>query len=338
MKIAFLNVTQSIVDRGAETFVHEVSQRLKKKHKVTVLSGKKMPPKRWPFLWRLFIDPHGLAILKFTFESLPTIWREKFDVVVPLNGGWQPALVRIITWLYGGRMVISGQSGMGWDDIVNLWGFPDVFIGISTFAKKWAKKINPLLRVEYVPNGVDLKKFAPDGEKINLKLRKPVILYVGALEPGKRVLETIKAVAKLKDTSLLVVGSGGLKDKAEKLGKELLGDKFLLTKFSYEELPAVYRAADVFTIGSKAHYSFEIVLVEAMASGLAVVTNNDPIRREIVGDAGLFVNPENTEEYSKTLERVLKTKWGDKPRKQAEKFSWDKIADQHNNLFKEVVK
>lgn len=333
MKIAFLNITQDIVDRGAETFVREVSQRLRKEHKVTVLSGKKAPPKRWPFLWRFFIDPNGLSVLWFTLRNLPVIWREKFDVVIPLNSGWQPAFVRIITWLYGGKMIISGQSGTGWDDMVNLWSFPDVFIGISTFAKKWARKINPLVKVEYIPNGVDLKKFIPTGEKRSLKLRKPVVLYVGALEPGKRVLETIKAVAGLKNAGLLVVGNGELRDKAEKLGQDLLGDRFSVAKFSYEELPAVYRRTDVFTIGSRSYYSFEIVLVEAMASGLPVVTNDDPIRREIVGDAGLFVNPENTEEYSRALKKALEAKWGDKPRKQAEKFSWDIIAERYDKLF-----
>lgn len=339
MRIAFLNITQGLIDRGVETFVREVSERLKKKHEVVVLSGEKVPPKRWPFLWRFFVDPHGLAILKFTLESLPAIWREKFDVVIPLNGGWQPALVRIITWLYGGKMVISGQSGIGWDDIVNLWSFPDVFVGISTFAKKWAKRINPLMKVEYVPNGVDLRKFTPDGEKADLKLKRPVILYVGALEPGKRVLETIRAAAKLKDTSLLVVGEGEIKDRAEKLGKKLLGDRFLIAKFSYKELPGVYRAADVFTICSESYYSFEIVLAEAMATNLPVVANDDPIRREIVGDAGLFVNPKNTEEYAMAIQKALTNTWRDnKPRKQAEKFSWDGIAKKYGDLLEEIAR
>lgn len=338
MRIVFLNVTQDIVDRGAETFVGEVSERLKKNHEVDVISSKKVPSKRWPFLWRFFIDPNGLAILKFTIESLHALWRGKFDVVIPVNGGWQPAFVRIITWLYGGKMIISGQSGMGWDDIVNLWSFPDIFIPISSRAKEWAGRINPFIRREYIPNGVDLAKFTPHGEKLALKFKHPIVLYVGALEPGKRVLETIKAVAKLKDVSLLVVGDGELRREAERLGKEILGERFVIMKVSYNDLPAVYRVADVFTIPSKSYYSFEIVLVEAMATGLPVVANDDPIRREIVGDAGLFINPENTEEYSEFLNKALAVKWGDKPRKQAEKFSWDRIADQYNNLFKEIVK
>ena len=73
-----------------------------------------------------------------------------------------------------------------------------------------------------------------------------------------------------------------------------------------------------------------------MASGLAVVATDDPIRREIVGDAGLFVDPTDTKEYLKVLEKALKIKWGSKPRLQAEKFDWDKIAKDYEKLFLEL--
>lgn len=337
MNVAFLNITQGIIDRGAETFVREVSERLRKNHKVTVISGNKIPPRRWPFLWRFFIDPHSLAILKFTIESLPAIWREKFDIVIPLNGGWQPALVRIITWLYGGKMVISGQAGLGWDDFVNLWGFPDAFVVISSFAQKRSKSLAPFVKVYYIPNGVDLTKFKPEGERLNSKLPRPLILYVGALEEGKRALETIKAVSRLSSISLLVVGDGELKDKVERLGKKLLGDRFAIKKFPYKDMPKVYRTADLFTIVSKSYHSFEIVLVEAMASGLPVVANDDPIRKEIVGDAGILVDPEDTEEYAMAIQKALDKDWGDKPIRQAEKFSWDKITEQYEELFVKLV-
>lgn len=338
MRIVFLNITQSIVDRGGEIFVREVSERLKKKHEVVVLSGKKVPPKRWPFLWRFFIDPNGLAILKFTLENLPALWREKFDVVIPVNGGWQPAIVRIITWLYGGKMIISGQAGLGWDDLVNLWSFPDAFIAISSFAQKRSKSLAPFIKVYYIPNGVDLTKFKPKREKLNLELPKPLILYVGALEEGKRVLETIKAVSRLFGISLLVVGDGELKDKIERLGRELLGDRFAIKKFPHKDMPKVYRTADLFTIVSKPYHSFEIVLVEAMATNLPVVANDDPIRREIVGDAGIFIDPEDTQEYAGALKKALEKDWGDKPRKQAEKFSWDKIAQEYEELLEEIIR
>ncbi len=338
MKIVFLNISQGQVNRGAETFVLELSRRLKKMgHEVSVISGQSKTSKRWPILWRLFIDPQSIAVFLFTLKKLPALWREKYDVVIPVNGGWQPALVRLITWLYKGKMVISGQSGMGWDDRNNLWSFPDTFVALSTKAKNWAKRANPFVKIKYIPNGVDTKKFTPRGNGLKISLKKPVILCVGALVPTKRIDLVIRAVSKLKDVSLLVVGDGDLKAELKRIGKGMLGDRFELTKVPFEKMPQVYRTADVFTLVSEPYYSFEIVLVEAMASDLPVVANKDEIRTEIVGEAGILVDPQDTDSYAKAIKKALATKWADRPRRQAEKFSWDRIVKEYDKLFKEIT-
>lgn len=355
MKIAFLNMYSGLVDRGAETFVHELAQRLSKKHKVVVFQGG--PSKAtesyevatldmgidWTrrdtsrTIWAmLFIDYWRRKVFQFSICALPKILRGKFDVVVPLNGGWQSALVRLLTWFYGGKMVISGQSGMGWDDMVNIWSLPNVFVALSSKAKAWAKLNNPFVRVEKISNGVDLEKFSPSGQQFKTKLKHPIVLCVGALTPGKRIRLVIEAVAKTKELSLLVVGGGDLETEISSLGKSLLGSRFQLIKVPYSQLPDVYRAADLFSLVSAPYHSFEIVLVEAMATGLGVVANDDPIRREIVGDAGLFVDPTNVDKYALALEKALKIDWGDKPCKQAGKFSWDKIAIKYEELFSEL--
>src|SRR3989344_4041987 len=165
MKVAFLNIFQGGTHRGLETYVSELSERLGKNHSVDIIGSKAKSFQRWPFLWRLYLDPHGLAILYFTLKCLPKIWKEKYDFVFALNGGWQPAFIRIVTWLYGGKMIRSGQSGKGWDDRFNLWCFPDSFIALSSDSKKWAREVNPYVATYYVPNGVDLGKFKPEGEK-----------------------------------------------------------------------------------------------------------------------------------------------------------------------------
>ena len=336
MKIVFLNIYQGLVDRGAETFVYELSKRLSKNHKVDIISDKKVPPTRWAILWRFFLDPQGLSILWFTLKNILKIWKEKFDVVIPVNGGWQPAIVRIVTWLYGGKMIVSGQSGMGWDDRNNLWCFPDAFIALSSRARIWAKKANPFINVKYIPNGVDVDKFCPGGKTIETRLNKPIILCAAALTKTKRIDLVIKAVAKLKGVGLLVVGDGIMKEEIEKLGKKLLGSRFELIKLPFEDMPKVYRVADIFTLVSEPYYSFEIVLAEAMASGLPVVATDDAIRREIVGDAGILVNPTNTNAYAQALKKALETNWGNKHRKQAEKFSWDIISEKYRKLFDEL--
>ena len=356
MKIAFINMFSGVVNRGAETFVHEVIKRLGKQNEVTLFQfGEKrgrenykvvsVPLKiNWKskdmtgtFWRRLFLDYWSLLILIFTLKTVRKIFKEKYDIVIPLNGGWQPALIRIVTWFYGGKMVISGQSGIGWDDRNNLWCFPDAFIAPSSHAKKWASKVNPFIKVVYIPNGVDVQKFNPVGDKLEIDLNKPIILTVGALTPTKRISLVIKAVSRLKSASLLIVGDGELKEELEDLGKKLLKERFQLIKLPFELIPNAYRSADLFTLVSEPYYSFEIVLVEAMATNLPVVANDDLIRREIVGDSGIFVDPSDIEKYAKMLEKALKTDWGDKPVKQAEKFSWDGIAKKYANFFSEII-
>ncbi len=235
-------------------------------------------------------------------------------------------------------MVISGQSGKGWDDRVNLWMLPDAFVALSSRLKNWAKNVNPFTESYYIPNGVDLKNFKPVGVKKDFGFKSPIVLVVGALNNEKRIELVINAVAQMGNTSLLVVGVGSLKNKLEKMGAEMLGDRFKLTHAKFEDLPESYRTADVFTLPSPWYRSFEIVFTEAMATNLPVVANDDPIRREIVGDAGLFVDPTDVDEYASALQKALDTNWGNKPRKQAEKFSWDKIAEQYEKLFKELCR
>ncbi len=339
MKIAFLNIYQGLVERGAERVIEELSGRFKKKHTVKIFQGDSLPPKRWPILWRFFIDLQGIYIFWFTLKILPQIIKGRFDIVIPTNGGWQPAIIRLVTWLTGRKMVIIGHSGIGWDEKNNLWSFPDTFVAPSSFSEKWAKKVNPFVKIRHISNGVDINKFSPKGSHINnLKLEHPVILCVGALSPEKRLDLAISAVSELRKGSLIIVGTGQLKGELLEKGKELLGARFALSESTFEEIPAYYRIADVFTAPTSPWQSFEIVILEAMATNLPVVVNDDPIRREIVGDVGIFVDPEDSKNYAKALEKALQTNWGDKPRKQAEKFSWEDISSAYQKLFDSLIR
>jgi len=166
LKIAILNITQGGVQRGAEAFVDGLSERLSESHKVEIFTdGRRKMPKRWPVVWRCYLDPYGLAVLWFTLRNLARIWRGKYDVVIPVNGGWEAVLVRLMTWTYGSKIVISGHSGRGWDDRINLWCMPDVFVALTRDGLRWAKRACPFVRVERIVNGVDLEKFKPDGNK-----------------------------------------------------------------------------------------------------------------------------------------------------------------------------
>ena len=301
MRILFINKYQGKVNRGAETFVSELSKRLSKNHEVDVLT-------------------------KINFFK-------RYDIVIPTNGRLQVFATRIYTWLTGAKMVVSGQSGVGLDDRLNLYAMPDVFVAISSEALIKSKKRNPFVRSVYIPNGADLGKFSLT-KKSNSKSK--TVISISAFTKEKRNDLTIKAVSKLKDVKLIIAGGGGnLKEQTNELGIKLLSkNRFELLSVDHSKIPSLLCKSNLLAFSAVPWESFGIVLVEAMASNLPVVATDDPIRREIVGDAGLFVDPTDTEAYAKAIEKALNTDWGDKPRKQAEKFSWDKIALHYEELFK----
>lgn len=314
MKIAFLSFYSGKVNRGVETYVKELSVRLKTNNEVIVYQGE-----------------NAKNILSFTLEVLRKINPET-DIVIATNGGMQSVLCKLWCLWHGKKLIVPGQSGPGRDDRINLLCHPDVFVALTNFQAAWAIKFGHGVKVEVIPNGVDLNKF--------ISVKKPknkVILTAGALTKDKRQELIIKAVSEIKNASLLLVGQGLEQENLKKLGEKLLPNRFKILSLPFDKMPAIYSMADIFTFSTVPWESFGIVMVEAMASGLPVVATDDPIRREIVGDAGLFVNPENTVEYAQTLEKALYTNWENKPRIQAEKFSWDKIAKDYENLFKSLT-
>ncbi len=314
LKIAFLCRDVGRVHRGVETYVLELSKRLKKDHDVEVLSGS---------------DAY----------SLSNIISGKYDLVIPTNGRTQALKASLGRFIGGGyKMIISGQSGIGRDDIWNIFiTMPDVYVAITELEKNWAKNFALLTKVTEIPNGVDLEKFSPKGERINLDMSQPVILSVGALTWYKHHERSIQALKNLNQGSLLIMGAGPEKEKLENLARSLgVEERVKILQVPFEEIPAYYRSADLFVLPSWDRESFGIVYLEAMASGLPVVAPDDLSRKEIVGNGGILVDVGDIEKYTQAIKEALDKKWGDLPRKQAEKFSWDNVADQYNKLIGEM--
>lgn len=310
-RIVFLSRYVSIVNRGVETYVLELSKRLKKDFEVEILSGADA-------------------------DDFSKIIKGKFDIVIPTNGRLQSLKASVGKFFSSNsfKTIISGQAGVGRDDIWNIFvTFPDAYVALTDYEKDFAKKWSWKTKVVKIPNGVDLNKFKPIGPKIELDLPRPVILSVGALEWYKHHELTMKALSRLEKGSLIIVGRGSKKGELMSFGKKLLGDRFKIIEYNFVKMPEIYRSADVFTLPSWIRESFGIVYVEAMASGLPVVAPDDIPRREIVGNAGIFVNVFNANEFAEALTQAIQKKWGSKPRNQAERFDWDKIAEEYIKLI-----
>ncbi len=352
MKIAIFSFYSGEVSRGVETYVHELSNELfRLGHGVTVYQngperqGSKYQTETIKLAvdWKKssgnlpFLNYRSLLIKKFTEISIKKI-NTDIDVVITTNGQWQSVLVR--KWARKNKVkhIISGQSGPGIDDRINLATTPDSFVALTDYQRNWAQKAVPLVknRIDKIPNGVDMDKFY-SAKACDLSLSRPIILNVAALESSKGQEYAIRAVAGLKKGSLLLVGSGSQVEKYRQLGDKLLTNRFKIISVPFEDMPQIYKASDIFTFPTSPWESFGIAMLEAMASGLPVVASDDPIRREIVGKAGLFVNPKNTDEYSKVLQNAIDTDWKNIPLTQAKKYSWEIIAREHQTLFEDLV-
>lgn len=313
MKIVFLNRYQNNTERGAEVFIDELVKRLSKNHTVDIFFGNKAD------------------LIKEVIEG-------RYDVVVPVNGRLQSLKVSLGKLFGGYKVLITGHSGKGWDDIWNIAiAKPDVFVALTDYMARWARNWAWGSKIVKIPNGIDLDKFSPVGKKINFDLPKPIILSVGALVWYKHHERVIMAIREIGYGSVLIAGAGSEKEKLEKLGKELLSERFKITTFDYKDMPKVYRSCDLFSLPSWSREAFGIVYLEALASGLGVVAPNDESRREIIGDAGIFTDVNDPIEYAESIKKALTIDWSKKARTQASKFSWEKVAWEYEKLMLSLV-
>jgi glycosyltransferase involved in cell wall biosynthesis/GT2 family glycosyltransferase len=144
-----------------------------------------------------------------------------------------------------------------------------------------------------VYNGVDTKRFDPKLRteaflgKYGIPKGKKLVFFVGRLESRKRPYVFVKADLESKsDAVFVVVGSGNMRSSLEKMAK---GRKnIIFTGFlSDEMLPQAFAAADVFVMPSEKETQ-GIVILEAMASGCAVVSTDAGAAREMLGEEHLF--------------------------------------------------
>lgn len=315
LKIAFLSRYQDSVARGVETYVSELTKRLSKNHDINIFSGKES-------------------------DTVKNFLNQNFDIIFPTNGRFQSLKTSLSRTIHKSKIIISGQSGIGRDDIWNiLLVRPHVYVALTDAELSWANKYSRGIHLTKIPNGVDLTKFKPVGKKYKTQLKKPIVLSVGALEWYKHHEKTIKALSLDKNFSLLIVGSGSEKDKLTSMGKYFLGDdRFQIIDVPFKEIPDIYRTGDIFTLPSWDREAFGIVYLEALSTNIATVGPNDLSRKEIIGSGGLLVDVDNPKKYLNALKKAYFTNWKDLPRKQAEKFSWDSVANKYEDLFEKLLK
>lgn len=209
-------------------------------------------------------------------------------------------------------------------------------------------KISPD-KIAMIYNGVDniVGHAMSDNVIKKYNLPKKFIFYVGTLQPRKNIpalLETFNILNtkyQVLDTKLVIAGGKGhnYDQRIDTLvEKYKLQDKVLFPGFVDEkDLPTMYKLANVFVFPSL-YEGFGIPVIEAMAMGAPVIVSNKSCLPEVVGRAGLIIDPEDSIEFAKTIydlisNEKLRNNLIEKGHKRAKEFSWNKMAEETLKLY-----
>lgn len=176
------------------------------------------------------------------------------------------------------------------------------------------------------------------------QLPEKFILHVGTIEPRKNLSRLLEAfqplLGKWPDLKLVLIGKKGwlyqpFFQRLQALGLE---EAVIFPGYVDEaELPAFYQLATVFVFPSL-YEGFGLGPLEAMACGAPVVSSNSSSLPEVVGQAGLLINPTDTAALSQALDRVLADAELREHLKQqgliqAQKFSWHKAVAELEKVY-----
>lgn len=204
-------------------------------------------------------------------------------------------------------------------------------------------KTNPS-KITVIHHGIDLKKYSPLKNKKRNKFYKKYGSYlcsVGRLEKKKNTLGIVRAYAILRqdpkiDHKLVLVGRPGngydeikneIASQRENIQKDIIQTGYM----PQDEMAEIVRAANIFVFPSFFE-GFGLPILEAMASGVPVITSNISSMPEVAGSAGIIIDPHNTKQIAQKIKKIILDKNYYQSVRQkglihAREFSWTKCGE-----------
>jgi glycosyltransferase involved in cell wall biosynthesis len=346
-------------NRGAEVVFESVAQQISRQgeHQVTLVgSGERRPDRSYDFIhvpaasrerfehWpRLPFLRHEFMYEELSFAarlaSLPAV--ADADVTMTCSYPYTNWALRRPRTRGRPKHVFVTQNG-DWPALRK--GFEPRFFscdGLICTNPLYFERNRERWHSTLIPNGVDPAAFHPGTARkaeLGLPIDRPLVLMVSALERGKRVIEAIQAVADVPEAFLLVAGDGPLRDEIDFLAAELLPGRFLRRTFNRDEMPDLYRSADLF-LHTKIQESFGNVYIEALSCGVRIVAHDDEVTRWILGKHAVLVDSTSKALLSAAVRDALGG-----PAHGAEvaawahaRYSWKVVAAKYLDFFKGVL-
>jgi len=232
------------------------------------------------------------------------------------------------------RFVVAVSECTG-KDVHRIWGIPEG-------------------RIVVVPEGVE-PVYSPQGEGAVAEalarygVERPYMLYLGGFDPRKNIVNMLLAFKRYRlavggPVRLVLCGDpsgfeGDLLGLIEELG---LGDAVKLAGFIADgDLPALYSGAECLVFVS-VYEGFGLPLLEAMACGTPVLASDVSSIPEVVGDAGILVDPLEPDEIADgmarlTGDRELHDRLSVRGLERASGFTWDRTTERIREIYDRVL-
>ena len=206
----------------------------------------------------------------------------------------------------------------------------------------------PAERVVVTPYGVDAR-FRPEPPPAGwaqerFGVRGRYALCVGNLEPRKNLATAVRAfeAAAADDCSLVVVGASGWRN--EEFERAVADTRAHVVVAGYvddDELVPLYSGAECLVFPSL-YEGFGFPPLEAMACGTPVVSSDRTSLPEVVGDAGLLVDPHDTAAIADAIRSLLDDEarareLGERGRERAAAFTWERTAEATVAVYRAAV-
>ena len=230
----------------------------------------------------------------------------------------------------------------------------DAVVTVSEASKRDILRFYPIASdaVHVIHNGIS-HCFRPRSEseisavRHRYKLPERYILSVGALQQRKNLATLFRAFRQILqrgfDRHLVIVGREAWKTDDTFAALHELGLEAKVSFTGYvadEDLPAVYSGAEVFVFPSL-YEGFGLPPLEAMACGTPVIASSASSLPEVVGNAGLLIDPLDFGGFANAIEAVLTNRelaarLADLGPTRASMFTWERAATAHLDLYRRL--
>lgn len=279
-----------------------------------------------------FTVPCGLLSLIFKIT-------QKIPYVVSLRGADVPGYSERFSVVYKFIKPI----------IKKIWKYSSGVVANSQGLKNLALKSKPDQEISVIYNGVDTDHFSPSADDLHSQSEFIITTGASRLTARKGLNYLLEALRQLKTKypflKLKIMGEGSDKSNLERLAEELrISDRVeFIGRIPREETAPYYREANLFVLPSL-NEGMSNAMLEALASGLPVVTTDTGGTRELVqeGINGFTVKMRDAEDLAAKIEKIIKDKslrlkMAQKSREISRKFSWKSVAEQYYEIYKKTL-